>query len=121
VNPPWNFPLAIPIGGIAAILAAGNCAIMKPASAAALTAYELCKCFWSAGVSKNTLQYVPCPGSLVGEHLLKNESVDFVILTCGEKTAYKMLSVQTKPFHSSRNLGKRCDNCHSYEQQGTSY
>ena len=106
VTPPWNFPLAIPIGGIAAILAAGNCAIMKPASAAALTAYELCKCFWNAGVSKNTLQYVPCPGSLAGEHLLKNKGVDFVILTGGEKTAYKMLSSRPNLFLAAETGGK---------------
>jgi RHH-type proline utilization regulon transcriptional repressor/proline dehydrogenase/delta 1-pyrroline-5-carboxylate dehydrogenase len=58
VVPPWNFPVAIPLGGIAAILASGNTAIIKPASVAALTAYEMCKCFWDAGISKNTLGHL---------------------------------------------------------------
>ncbi len=95
VTPPWNFPIAIPVGGITAALAAGNTVIVKPASVAALCGYELCKCFWDGGVSKNTLQFVPCAGALAGEHLIKNPKVDFVILTGGEETAYKML--ETRP------------------------
>jgi len=95
VTPPWNFPIAIPLGGVAAALAAGNTVIIKPASDAALCAYELCKCFWEGGVSKNTLQFTPCPGALAGEYLVKNPKIDFVILTGGEDTALKML--ETRP------------------------
>ncbi|XPV68751.1 MAG: proline dehydrogenase family protein [Halarcobacter sp.] len=95
VVPPWNFPVAIPLGGVAASLAAGNTVIIKPASAAALTAYEMCKCFWDGGISKNVLQFVPCPGALAGEHLIANKDVDFVILTGGEDTAATML--KTRP------------------------
>ena len=43
---PWNFPLAIPCGGVAAALAAGNTVILKPASDTVLIAYQLCQCFW---------------------------------------------------------------------------
>lgn len=95
VIPPWNFPVAIPLGGVAATLAAGNTAIIKPATVAALTAYEMCKCFWDAGISKNVLQFVPCPGVLAGEHLVGNKDVDYVILTGGEDTAASML--KTRP------------------------
>lgn len=106
ITPPWNFPIAIPLGGITAALAAGNCVIIKPASAAAACAYELCRCFWEAGVSQNTLQYVPCAGSLAGEALIKNEKVDFVILTGGEETAYKMLKDRPNLFLSAETGGK---------------
>jgi len=106
VTPPWNFPIAIPVGGMSAALAAGNCVIIKPASAAALCAYELCQCFWNAGISKNTLQFVPCAGSLAGEHLIKNEKVDFVILTGGEKTAYNMLKTRPNLLLSAETGGK---------------
>ena len=106
VTPPWNFPVAIPLGGLAAILASGNTAIMKPASAAAVTAYELCKCFWDAGVSKNTLQFVPCPGSLAGEYLITDKDVDFVILTGGEDTAHKMLQTRPNLFLAAETGGK---------------
>jgi RHH-type proline utilization regulon transcriptional repressor/proline dehydrogenase/delta 1-pyrroline-5-carboxylate dehydrogenase len=106
VIPPWNFPVAIPLGGIAATLASGNTAIIKPASAAALTAYEMCKCFWDAGISKNILQFVPCPGSLAGEHLIGNKDVDFVILTGGEDTAATMLKTRADLYLTAETGGK---------------
>ncbi|MGB5965167.1 MAG: bifunctional proline dehydrogenase/L-glutamate gamma-semialdehyde dehydrogenase, partial [Sulfurimonadaceae bacterium] len=88
---PWNFPVAIPAGGIAAALAAGNTVILKPSSDAVLCAYRLCQCFWDAGVSKNTLQFVPTSGSLAGSHLIPDRAIDFVIFTGGESTAYAMI------------------------------
>lgn len=106
VTPPWNFPIAIPLGGVAAALAAGNTVIIKPASVAALSAYEMCKCFWEAGISKNVLQFVPCAGSLAGEHLIKNPKVDFVILTGGEETAYNMLKSRPNLFLTAETGGK---------------
>lgn len=106
VTPPWNFPIAIPIGGIVATLASGNTAIIKPASAAVLCAYEFCKCFWDAGISKNTLQFVPCQGSLAGEYLIKNKKVDFVILTGGEDTALQMLETRKDLLLTAETGGK---------------
>ncbi|WP_419763991.1 MAG: proline dehydrogenase family protein [Arcobacter sp.] len=106
VVPPWNFPVAIPLGGVAATLAAGNTVIIKPASVAALTAYEMCKCFWDAGISKNVLQFVPCPGALAGEHLIANKDVDFVILTGGEDTAASMLKTRPDLMLSAETGGK---------------
>jgi len=106
VVPPWNFPVAIPLGGIAAVLASGNTVIIKPASVAALTSYEMCKCFWDAGISKNVLQFTPCPGALAGEHLISNPDVDFVILTGGEDTAISMLDSRPDLFLTAETGGK---------------
>lgn len=103
---PWNFPIAIPLGGIAATLASGNSVIIKPASASALCAYEVCKCFWDAGVSKTTLQFVPCAGFFAGEHLISNKDVDFVILTGGEDTASSMLKCRPNLFLTAETGGK---------------
>lgn len=106
VIPPWNFPIAIPAGGISAALAAGNTVIVKPASAAALCAYMLCKLFWEAGISKNTLQFVPCPGKIAGEVLIPDQRVSFVILTGGEDTAYSMLKARPNLFLTAETGGK---------------
>ena len=106
VVPPWNFPIAIPVGGVSSALAAGNTVIIKPASAAALCAYEMCKCFWDAGISKNVLQFLPCPGALAGEHLIPNKDVDFLILTGGEDTASTMLETRNDLFLSAETGGK---------------
>ena len=92
VVPPWNFPIAIPCGGIAAALAAGNTVMLKPASDAVLIAWELCCCFWRAGVSRNTLQFLPCSGQGPGSELVSDPRISAVILTGGTQTALRMLA-----------------------------
>lgn len=88
---PWNFPIAIPCGGIAAALAAGNTVILKPASDTALPARILCECFWEAGVSREALQLLLCSGGDAGRHLLSDPSIRSVILTGGTETAQRIL------------------------------
>lgn len=88
---PWNFPIAIPCGGVAAALAAGNTVILKPASNTVLVAHLLCECFYRAGVPRTALQLVPCSGKPVGETLVTHDKVDTVILTGGTETALRML------------------------------
>ena len=92
VVPPWNFPIAIPCGGIAAALAAGNTVILKPASDTVLVAWEVCQCFWRAGVSRHTLQFLPCSGAGPGARLVAHPEVSAVILTGGTETALTMLA-----------------------------
>ncbi len=89
---PWNFPIAIPCGGITASLAAGNTVVFKPASDAVLTGWILCRAFWKAGVSRNTLQFLPCEGSSVGHTLAGHPMADFVIFTGGTETGLKILN-----------------------------
>ena len=91
---PWNFPIAIPCGGVAAALAAGNTVILKPASDTVLPAWLLCQCFWDAGVPQEALQFLPCKGSTAGQHLITNPDVDVVILTGGTETAIRMLDAK---------------------------
>ncbi|TWT82965.1 Bifunctional protein PutA [Planctomycetes bacterium CA13] len=91
---PWNFPLAIPCGGIAASLAAGNRVILKPASQTVLTAWQLCQAFWDAGVPKSVLQLIPCSGQTAEQGLINNPDIDTVILTGGTATAKRMLAVR---------------------------
>jgi RHH-type proline utilization regulon transcriptional repressor/proline dehydrogenase/delta 1-pyrroline-5-carboxylate dehydrogenase len=91
---PWNFPLAIPCGGVAAALAAGNTVILKPASDTVLTAQALCDCLWRAGMPKSALQFAPCSGGTVGQRLVTHDSVNAVILTGGTETARHMLAAE---------------------------
>ena len=101
---PWNFPVAIPTGGVAAALATGNTVILKPASDSVLCAQMVCECFWSAGVSKNTLQFLPSSGALAGEELIPDRDIDFTIFTGGEQTAYGMIK-QRPDIHLSAETG----------------
>lgn len=103
---PWNFPIAIPCGGICAALAAGNTVILKPASQAVLTAYELCQCFWRAGISPRTLQFLPCAGGTEGQVLVQHPQVDAVILTGGTGTALNLLNANPRLHLSAETGGK---------------
>ncbi|MHA3775025.1 proline dehydrogenase family protein [Verrucomicrobiota bacterium sgz303538] len=94
VVPPWNFPISIPCGGIAAALAAGNTVIIKPASPAVLVAWELCQCFWRSGISRRVLQFLPCPGAGAATRLVADPRVDAVVLTGGTATALELLRSQ---------------------------
>ena len=91
---PWNFPIAIPCGGIAAALAVGNRVLLKPAEDSARTAYALCQYFWRAGISKTVLQFIPGPGPLTGAALAAHPDVDAIIFTGGTATAEKMLQAR---------------------------
>jgi len=88
---PWNFPIAIPCGGITAALAAGNTVVFKPSSDAILVGWLLCRCFWKAGVPPTALQFLPCAGGGAGAALTGHPDVDFVILTGGTETGLRML------------------------------
>jgi RHH-type transcriptional regulator, proline utilization regulon repressor / proline dehydrogenase / delta 1-pyrroline-5-carboxylate dehydrogenase len=103
---PWNFPIAIPVGGIVAALASQNCVILKPASSAMLCAQILCECFWAAGVSKRTLQLLPTSGEIIGKVLIPHRDIDFVIFTGSEETAYRMNRTNPKLQISAETGGK---------------
>ena len=87
VTPPWNFPLAIPAGGVLASLMAGNAVILKPAQEAVLVAWHLAQAFWAAGVPQDVLQFVPAPDNEVGQALVTDARVGAVILTGSIQTA----------------------------------
>jgi RHH-type proline utilization regulon transcriptional repressor/proline dehydrogenase/delta 1-pyrroline-5-carboxylate dehydrogenase len=93
VIPPWNFPIAIPCGGVAAALAAGNTVVLKPAPETVATAWRLAQCFWSAGVSRRTLQFVFGENADAATHLATHAGVDAVIFTGGTATAFHLLGL----------------------------
>lgn len=94
VTPPWNFPLAIPAGGVLAALMAGNCVLLKPASDAVLVAWHLVNSLWDAGISREVLQFIPCSGEEAGSLLIADPRVNAVILTGGTETAKKFLKMR---------------------------
>lgn len=103
---PWNFPIAIPCGGIVACLAAGNTVIFKPSSDALLVAWQLCQCFWRAGVSPRVLQFVPCSGAGSAKKLSNHPDVDFIILTGGTETGLAILNQRPQTFLAAETGGK---------------
>lgn len=94
VTPPWNFPLAIPAGGVLSALMAGNAVIFKPAPEATLVGWELANALWRAGVPQDVLQFVPAPDNEIGRALVTDPRVGAVILTGSSETAQLFQSWQ---------------------------
>jgi RHH-type proline utilization regulon transcriptional repressor/proline dehydrogenase/delta 1-pyrroline-5-carboxylate dehydrogenase len=77
---PWNFPLAIFIGQVAAALAAGNSVIAKPAEETPLIAAEAVSVLHEAGIPRDALQLMPGAGE-VGATLIADARVQGVVFT----------------------------------------
>lgn len=86
ITPPWNFPYAIPCGGVLAALMAGNTVIMKPAPESTLTAWVMVQQLWAAGVPRDVLQFLPCPDNEIGRSLVASDQVAAVVLTGAYET-----------------------------------
>ena len=102
---PWNFPCAIPCGGIVAALASGNTCILKPATVAAPVAWLFAKAFWDAGVPKDALQVV------ITDHdatplLTSAPEIKHIILTGGTETAQNIAHANPRKPLSAETGGK---------------
>ena len=84
---PWNFPLAIFLGQVAAALAAGNSVIAKPAEQTNLIGHAAVKLLHEAGVPESVVQYLPGDGAVVGAALTKDPRVAGVAFTGSTDTA----------------------------------
>ncbi len=87
---PWNFPLAIFSGQIAAALAAGNAVLAKPADQTPLIAHEAVKLLHAAGVPRDALQLLPGTGATVGVALTSDPRVNGVAFTGSTATALRI-------------------------------
>ena len=78
---PWNFPLAIFVGQVAAALATGNTVLAKPAEQTPGVALEAVKLLHAAGVPVGALQLLHGPGASVGAALVAAKGVAGVVFT----------------------------------------
>ena len=84
---PWNFPLAIFTGQVAAALAAGNAVIAKPAEQTPLTASLAVELLLESGVPRAVLQFLPGDGATVGAALTSEPRIAGVVFTGSTDTA----------------------------------
>jgi len=87
---PWNFPLAIFTGQIAAALAAGNTVIAKPADQTPLIACRAANLFHAAGLPTAALHVLPGSGIAVAEPLVADERIAGVAFTGSTATAKRI-------------------------------
>jgi RHH-type transcriptional regulator, proline utilization regulon repressor / proline dehydrogenase / delta 1-pyrroline-5-carboxylate dehydrogenase len=84
---PWNFPLAIFMGQVAAALATGNGVIAKPAEQTPGVAWEAVQLLHAAGVPEGALQLAHGPGETVGAALVAAPGVAGVVFTGSTQVA----------------------------------
>jgi RHH-type proline utilization regulon transcriptional repressor/proline dehydrogenase/delta 1-pyrroline-5-carboxylate dehydrogenase len=84
---PWNFPLAIFTGQVAAALAAGNTVVAKPAEQTPLVAAQAVRLLLQAGVPPQALHFLPGDGAQVGGRLVADPRVAGVAFTGSTETA----------------------------------
>jgi RHH-type proline utilization regulon transcriptional repressor/proline dehydrogenase/delta 1-pyrroline-5-carboxylate dehydrogenase len=87
VTPPWNFPYAIPCGGVLAALMGGNAVVLKPAPETAATAWHLVQQLWQAGIPRRILCFLPCDEAAAGRALITDARTAAVVLTGACQTA----------------------------------
>lgn len=87
ITPPWNFPFAIPCGGVLAALMAGNAVVLKPAPETPRLGWLLAQLLWEAGVPRDVLQFVTCDDGETGRGLITHPLVSAVVLTGAWETA----------------------------------
>ncbi|QBE63755.1 trifunctional transcriptional regulator/proline dehydrogenase/L-glutamate gamma-semialdehyde dehydrogenase [Pseudoduganella lutea] len=101
---PWNFPLAIFTGQVAAALAAGNVVLAKPAEQTPLIAQRAVELLHEGGIPRAALQFLPGRGDVVGAGLCNDPRVKGVIFTGSTEVAQLINRVLAK-----RAAAERCD------------
>ena len=87
VASPWNFPIAIPLGGVAAALAAGSAVVLKPAPPARRVAALLIEARLRAGLPADAVQLANVDDGPLGRALIEDPRVGLVVLTGAAETA----------------------------------
>jgi len=93
---PWNFPLAIFLGQVAAAIAAGNTVLAKPAEQTGLIALRAIELMQSVGLPEYVVQAVIARGSLVGSTIVPDERIAAVMFTGSTETGTRISQTLAK-------------------------
>ena len=104
--PPWNFPLAIPVGMVIGPVAAGNTVVMKPASNTPLIAWQFMKIVEEAGLPAGVINFLPGSGGEIGDALVDHPRTRFVNFT-GSKEVGLRIAERSAKVHEGQKWLKR--------------
>jgi RHH-type proline utilization regulon transcriptional repressor/proline dehydrogenase/delta 1-pyrroline-5-carboxylate dehydrogenase len=88
---PWNFPLAIPTGMVAAALVAGNAVLFKPSERSPVMGHWLVTLLYDAGVPEGTLQFLP-GGPDIGQALVSRPEIHVIAFTGSKQVGLGILA-----------------------------
>ncbi len=94
--PPWNFPLAIMVGLVTAPVVAGNTIVLKPASTAPIIAAKFMEILEECGVPPGVVNYLPGPGSSVGDALVDHPLTRFIGFTGSKEVGLRIFERAAK-------------------------
>ncbi len=99
VIPPWNFPCAIMAGMTSAAMVAGNTVVLKPASVTPVIAARFVEMLEEAGMPPGVVNFLPGPGSSVGDFLVGHPKTRFIAFTGSKETGLHIneLAAKTAP------------------------
>jgi 1-pyrroline-5-carboxylate dehydrogenase len=106
VVPPWNFPLAILTGMTIGPVMAGNAVVLKPASATPIMGVRLMELVAEAGFPPGVINFLPGPGSEVGDHLVDHPRTRFINFT-GSKEVGLRIAERSARVHEGQRWMKR--------------
>jgi 1-pyrroline-5-carboxylate dehydrogenase len=97
VIPPWNFPLAILVGMTTASIVAGNTVVLKPSSDSPTIGYKFFEALEEAGVPTGVVNFLPGPGSTVGDALVAHPRTRFIAFTGSKEVGLHINELAAKP------------------------
>jgi 1-pyrroline-5-carboxylate dehydrogenase len=106
VLPPWNFPLAILVGMVSGPVAAGNTVVVKPSSYTPVIGAIFMEAVESAGVPDGVINFLPGPGSEVGDYLVDHARTRFINFTGSRETGVRLM-VRAAHIHPGQEWLKR--------------
>lgn len=106
VIPPWNFPLAILVGMTVGPVAAGNTVVLKPASNTPMLGAHFMDIVAEAGLPDGVINFLPGPGSVVGDFLVDHPDTRFINFT-GSKEVGLRIAQRAAAVHPGQMWMKR--------------
>ena len=103
---PWNFPVAISCGMVAAAVVTGNCVVYKPSSLSPVAGHLLVEIFREAGLPPGVFNYVPCAGAALGDRLVDHADVALIAFTGSREVGLRINERAAKAQPGQRHIKK---------------
>ncbi|TNF36644.1 MAG: L-glutamate gamma-semialdehyde dehydrogenase, partial [Gammaproteobacteria bacterium] len=104
VIPPWNFPLAILTGMLAATIVTGNTAILKPSSQTPVIAARFMQLFREVGVPPGVVNFLPGSGCKVGEYLARKAEIHLIAFTGSQQVGTQLIQIGAQVQHGQNHI-----------------
>ncbi|HBA62781.1 MAG TPA: L-glutamate gamma-semialdehyde dehydrogenase [Lachnospiraceae bacterium] len=88
--PPWNFPLSLLGGMVAAAVVTGNTIVCKPSSDTPIVAYKFIELCEKAGIPAGVVNYIPGSGSDIGDYIVEHPLTRFINFTGSKKVGCRI-------------------------------